>query len=513
MKRIFALAVILLAAETGAAQSVAPSAAPLPLPDGPVVVLISDVQAFDRALSGGFRKALTGELPSSDPVAAGWRQTRVGGKLESQWALFTKDLPLDWNALMKLQPSEIGITLLSVGDLETVLALRTASASAVLRLPAGTEKTHRGAAYRVVARGAGDQKTALRRMGLAWAESRGILLIATSERALQLALDRSLAGQGAAGFLPGLVSMKLDVEALRKDLYFRREFLFAEGLSGPEKGTIRAALRSESDTLVEVREGSGAIRPAAGAWKTDGRDVVAAGWETDPSRFFMALRRGFLESVPEPKALPVASLMPLPDANATAADPYLVDLTRPLSDEKAGGEPGELPEWAAHLKEAPVDGWGWEIARGGARRLVVKRPADDDARFVALALATATRRAGAARAEKGELRVGPDLPAFAWERRGSWLWIAASREDLAGVVEPASDGGLVRWSQLDLAAVAREGKDWTRAEGVFSPDRARPFSDRILGLLGWAPKVSAIFVERRAAPNGWTERVVLTSAP
>ncbi len=508
MKKALALFALLLAASPAAGQA----KAALPLPEGPVVLLISDVPAFDHALSGGFRKGLSGALPASDPVAAGWRQTRVGGKLESQWALFTKDLPLDWGSLMKLQPSEIGVTLLSVGDLETVLAVRTASAAAVLKLPGGTAKDRRGMAYRVVARGAGDLRAASRRMGLAWAESNGVLLIATSEKALQLALDCSLAGEGVRGFLPGLVSLKLDVAALRKDLYFRREFLFAEGVSGSETGTILAALRAEGEALVEVREGTDASRAAAPAWKIDGRDLAAAGWETDGSRLFGALRRGLLESVPEPKALPVASLKPLPDANSTAADPYLVDLTRAAPDEKAGGEPGELPEWAAHLKESPVDGWGWEIGKSGARRLVVKRPVEGDARLVALALAMAARRAGVARRERSELRVGPDLPAFAWERRGAWLWIAASREDLAGIVEPSADGSLVRWSWLDLSAVAREGKDWARAEGVFSPERARPFSDRVLGLLGWAPGIATISVERCASPAGWTERVVLSPA-
>ena len=79
--------------------------------------------------------------------------------------------------------------------------------------------------HHVELRGAGDERTASRRMGLAWARAKGVLFVATSERALALALDRSLSNEGFSAFLPGLVSMKLDLDALRKDLYFRREFL------------------------------------------------------------------------------------------------------------------------------------------------------------------------------------------------------------------------------------------------------------------------------------------------
>src|SRR6185369_5931018 len=108
----------------------------------------------------------------------------------------------------------MGISLLAVGDLEAVLAIRTPLAELPIKLPAGTEKNHRGAAYRVASPGAGDDRTAARRIGLAWARADGVLLIATSERALKLALDRSLAKEGVSSFLPGLVSMKLDLDAL-----------------------------------------------------------------------------------------------------------------------------------------------------------------------------------------------------------------------------------------------------------------------------------------------------------
>jgi hypothetical protein len=516
MRRMTALlariALGLLAALPLAAR--AEDAALLPLPDGPVVLVIPDAPVFDRALSGGFRKALSGTLPKSDPVAAALSKARVGGKLADQWALFVKDLPLSWTQIAKLQPSALGLTILSAGDLEAVLAVRTPLAEIPLKLPAGEEKSHSGVAYRFVARGAGDERTASRRMGLAWAHAKGVLLVATSERALALALDRSLSNEGFSAFLPGLVSMKLDLDALRKDLYFRREFLFEEGVKGRETGTLRAALRSEGTDIVEVRQGS--LEPDAGArsaatWKTDGRSVSAAGWETDASRLFSALRRGFLEPVPAPKALPVAALKPLPDANAAASDRYLVDLTRPAPGDPASrvdGEPGELPAWAEHLAQSPVDGWGWEIGSRGERRLVVKRPASLDTRFLELASATGTRRAGRVAAADGELSAGPGLPAFAVRRTGDWLWIAARRADLEGVPEPSPAPNVSRWSRLDLSAVKADGRAWRRAEGTFSPERARPFSDRILGLLGWAPGVTSISVERHEAGSRFEERVV-----
>ena len=112
-----------LAAVTANLLLAAPGAAALaPLPDAPVVLRITDVPAFDRALSGGFRKALSGKLPDSDPAASAWKRTRVGGKLDAQWALFAADLPLSWPDILSLRPTEIAFTLLSAGDLEAVMA-------------------------------------------------------------------------------------------------------------------------------------------------------------------------------------------------------------------------------------------------------------------------------------------------------------------------------------------------------------------------------------------------------
>lgn len=504
----------------------------LPLPEAPLVLVVPDAAALDRALAGGFRTALDGETKESDPLAAAWRRTRVGGKLESQWELFSKDFPLTWKTLRSLQPTALGLSLLSVGDLETVLVLATPLAELPISLPAGTAKTHQGLAYHLVSPGAGDDHgpdggptsaaprapSAGRRIGLAWARAKGFLFLATSERSLKLALDRALADEGFSPFLPGVASMKLDLSALRKDLYFKREFLFDEGLQGDAKGTLLCALSVEGSQLVEVRQGTlASAPPAAPRWTTAGRALAAAGWEADGSRFLAALRRGFLEPVPDPSEKPVPALRPIPDANATAEDRYLEDLRKPRTAGAAEDEAGELPRWAEHVAKEAVTGWGWEIAQSGARRVVVSRPARLDEPFGALALETVTRRAGAAKrleaAGSVELQVGPELATLAWKRRGPWLWIAARAEDLVDVPEPSLENGLLRWSQLDLTAMKKEGRLWSHAEGAFSPDRTRPFSDRILGLLGWAPNTTALTVERRRDGERFTERVVFDTTP
>ncbi|HEV8267874.1 MAG TPA: hypothetical protein VGR00_06565 [Thermoanaerobaculia bacterium] len=486
---------------------------PLPLPDAPVQLVIPDAKAFDRALAGGFRQALDGTLAASDPVGAAWRRTRVGAKLEAQWALFTKDLPLRYSDLVKLQPKEIGLALLAAGDLEAVLAVRTPLAELPLTFPKGEAKTHRGVAYRVASRGGGDDHQATRRIGLAWARKDDVFLVATSERALKLALDLALEGKGVAAFRPGLASLRLDLDALKKDLYFRREFLFAEGLSPSASGIVLSSLESSPEGLVETREGSGPRPEAAAVWPSADRRVAAAGWESDASRLFAALRRGFLEPIPSPSDRPVVALASLPDPKGTGTDRYLVDLTRPAREEGGTSGEGELPRWAAHLMDSPVGGFGWEIGEDGTRRIVMRRPAALDATFASLARETVTRRAGGASPVEGGLVVGPELDAVAWKRTGEWLWIAASPAALRDAPEPKLDPAVTRWSRLELAAVKRAGRDWSRAEGAFSPETTRPFSDRILGLLGWAPHVGSVSVERKQDGARWVERVVFGAAP
>jgi len=482
----------------------------LPLPEAPVVLVSADPAGLDRALSGGFRKALTGTAPEGDPVLRGLRQTRVGGKLDEQWTLFAGDLPLTWTQIAATKPTALGLALLSPGDLEMVLALRTPLAQLPFALPEGEARSRNGVPYAFVSRGAGDERTLDRRMGLAWARVDGTLLVATSERALQLALDRAAARQGFSPFLPGLASARLDLDALRKDRYFRREFLFAEGIAGGERGVLLAALREEAGRLVEVREGEAARGPAAPRWGTDGRRVAAAGWETDASRFPTALRRGLLEQVPAPSDRPVRAFRPLPDPNAAEGERYLVDITKPVPPE-GEGDAAELPRWAAFLAELKLEGWGWEAGSDGARRLVARVPAAKEAELLELVRATLVRRTGAATASTGELAVGPALPGLAWARRGEWLWLATAPGHLAGVPEPGVEKDLVRWARLDLGAVRSEEGAWRDAEGAGFEGSTRPFSDRVLGLLGWAPKTASVDVERRQEGDRFRERVVFAS--
>jgi hypothetical protein len=193
-----------------------------------------------------------------------------------------------------------------------------------------------------------------------------------------------------------------------------------------------------------------------------------------------------------------------------------VDLTKPVALSDLGGT-GELPQWAEALQPYVASGFGWEIGGGGARRIVVAAPATFDPRFASLAKATIERRAGFSAETKGEanateLFVGPGLPALAWKRSGGFLWIATSAADLAGVPEPKAEPGLARWSQLDLEAVRKAGTGWKAAEGAFSPDETRPFSDRVLGILGWMPKTSALTTERRFTAGAFSERVAFTHA-
>ena len=494
----------------GTTLGVAASEPLLPLPEAPVVLVASDPAALDRVLAGGLRDALSGRISAADPVMKGLRQTRVGGKLDEQWALFAADLPLTWSEITAMKPTALGLALLSAGDLEAVLAIRTPLAQLPVTLPAGEARSRGGVSYAVVSRGAGDQRTLDRRIGLAWARVDGTLLVATSERALLLALDRAAAKQGYSPFLPGLLSARLDLAALRSDRTFRREFLFAEGLEGTESGILLCALREENGRLVEVREGEATRGPAAPRWGTDGRRLAAAGWETSGQRFPSALRRGLLEPVPSPATRPGLALKPLPDPNAAQGERYLVDLTKPIPV-SGEGDAAELPRWSAFLEALRIEGWGWEVGTDGSRRLLLKVPPAKEGEFVDLAKATLKRRAGAATPASSRLDVGPALPGLAWARRGDWLWLAASESHLAGVPAPAPDPNLVRWSHLDLDAVRSEKTPWNDAEGASFEGRVRPFSDRILGLLGWAPKTTSVTVERHQEGNRFRERVVFAS--
>ena len=489
-------------------------AAELPLPEAPVRVVIPDAAAFDAALTGAYRNALSGKLTEGDPLATAWRQTQVGTKLEAQWGKFSTDLPWTWDEIRALKPSALGLALLNVGHLEAVLVVETPLAALPASLPKGEAKTHEGATYHLVAIGAADEsEDPERRMGLAWARRDGRLFMATSERGIKLALDAASSGAGFAPPLPGLVSLDLDLDALRGDLYFRREFLFGEG---PEKGHVKAALRLEDGRLVEVREGTGESGAPGAVFRV--ADAAAAGWEPGGDGLWRAFRAGLLEPIPVLADRPLTSVMALPAVGASREDRYLVNLEKPRPTVGApAGEEGDLALWSALLGKNRPDGWGYALGKDGGRRLVFSWPEAQDEELLSLCRATVGRRGGNVTVSQvgdaRELRVGPDLPALAFRRTGRFVWLGSSARDLAGLPQPEPSPDVVRWGTVDLGAVRAEGSRWQKAEGPASPERIRPLSDRILGLVGWMPKTTSISVERKKTESGWSERVVFGATP
>ena len=480
----------------------------LPLPDAPVRVVIPDVKAFDAALTGAYRRFAVGRPKAGDPLISSWRKTQVGSKLEDQWARFAEFLPLTWEDILKLQTTSMGFALFEVGHLEAVLILDTPLAALPASFRKGERKSHGGVAYALVAKGAADASDDPdRRMGLAWARLGQRLFLATSERALKRTLDESLAGRGIAPPLAGFVSMELDLDALRKDRYFRREFLFAEG---PETGRLRAALRKEGDSLVEIREGGREPRGSVHYFNASG--AAAAGWEPEGSDFWPALRRGLLEPVPVPSERPVPLQQPLPSpATDGPEDRYAVDITRPRATRDAAWEEGDLTAWKGLLQRTPVANWGYWIGRDGSRRLVFPWPAEQDPAFLDACRTSLSRRAGPTTVESTgevrEIRVGGGFPVLAIRRTAGFLWVAAAAKDLQDAAPPRSNPELVRWARLDLAAARAEAPRWAKVEGPPRPEQMRPLSDRVLGLLGWMPATTSIYVERRKTATGWTETV------
>ncbi len=479
----------------------------LSLPPAPVRLLIPDVAAFDAELTGAYRSAFLGETEEDEPVAAAWRRTAVGTKLEAQWGKLAGDMPWSWADILRLKPRSLGLALLSAGSLEFVLVIETPTAPLV-NLPKGkARKTAAGTPYTLVARGAGDDAAGDRRLGLAFAHDAGRLILATSESALVKALEESAAGRGFEPRLAGLVSMELDLDALRKDRYFQREFLF--GVSN-NAGRVRAALRAEGGRLVEVREGIGETRGGALVFETPG--AVAAAWEPESETFWPALRAGLLEPRPDLVARPLAPLRPLPSARATEAeDRYLVDLGKPPAGPGSPFEEGDLALWRELAAQKPVAGWGYRVSAGGTRLLVLDWPAGLMSDLERACRATLERRAGRITVETvgeiREFRMGSGLPALALRRVGDLVWLGPSAAALADLPAAHREAELARWARLDLAGVRAEAARWARSEGPASPESTRPFSDRVLGLLGWMPATTSLSVERRRAPGGWTERI------
>jgi hypothetical protein len=495
---------LLLLPTAGAASEVK-----LPLPEAPVRVLIPDAAAFDSALAGAYRNALLGTPQEGDPLVAAGRQSRVGSKLEDQWSKLSGDLPWTWEEIRELRPRAVGFALLEVGHLEAVMVVETPLAALPASLPVGTTKSHRGVSYALVTPGAADDsEDPERRLGLAWAHLGERLILATSERALTLAIDEAQAGRGFEPTLAGLVSLELDLTALRQDRYFRREFLFPEG---PETGKVRAALRLEAGQLVEVREGTG--EPRGSVFTFDAPAAAAAGWEPEGEPFWSAFRAGLLEPIPRPAEKPLPAVAALPTSGRQAAeDRYAVNFTRPLLVPGAAPwEEGELALWKALFERQPVTNWGYWLTADGIRRLVFSWPEKRDAELVELCRTTVARRAGRATVVRAgdsqEIRVGPELGALAVKRTGGFLWVAPTARDLATVPTPQGTPDLVRWARVDLAAVRAEGARWAKAEGPARPEQVRPLSDRVLGLLGWMPATRSLSVESRKTAAGGTERI------
>ena len=496
-----------LAAAIVFASSPLAGAGGLPLPPAPIRVLIPDVVAFDAALTGAYRRALLGQPAEDDPVAAAWGKTPVGTKLEAQWGKLAGDLPWTWAEILKLKPRSVGLALLSAGSLELVIVIDTPLAGA-LPLPSGkAQKTAGGAPYTLVARGGGDDARAERRLGLAWAKDGTRLVLATSESALVKALDESATGRTFEPRLTGVVAMELDVDAIRKDRYFKREFLF--GASG-DSGPVAVALRVENGRLIEVRQGAGEPTGPALVFETPG--AVAAAWEPEGGTLWAAIRAGLLEPRPDLSASPVPPLRPLPAARATEAeDRYLIDLGKPQAGPDSPWDEGDLKTWHALAARQPVAGWGYRIGADGTRVVVFDWPASLMPELERACRATLERRAGRVSVEPvgdvREFRMGGGLAALALRRIGDRVWIGPRAAALSDLPAVHPDPEIVRWGRLDLASVRAEGARWARAEGPPSPERVRPFSDRILGLLGWMPATTSLSVERRRSPGGWTERI------
>lgn len=483
--------------------------APLPLPDGPVRLVIPEAAAFDAAVRGGYRDILHGDVREGDPLLMAWRRTQVGSKLENQWSQLSADLPWTWGVIRQLQPRSVGLAILDVGHLEAVLVIETPLARLPVALPPGQPGSYGGVTYALVARGAADGSDDKdRRMGLAWARLGGRLILATSERALRKTLDEALAGRGFKAPLPGLVAMELNLDELRRDRYFRREFPFP---AGPEQGRIRVALRQEQGRLVEVREGG--PEPRGGGYAFPMAGFAAAGWNAEGEPFWPTFRRACLEPMPTLTEEPVPGLAALPAVGPQVEeDRYAVDFTKPrLSGGAAVWEAGDLAPWKALLARQPVTSWGYAVTPDGARRLVFPWPASLDGEFLAACRATLARRAGRASVQQvgdvQELRVGPGLAALALRRTGALLWVGASARDLKDLPQPRADAELIRWAQVDLDAVRAEAGRWAQVEGPARPEQARPFSDRILGLLGWMPTTRSLRVERHRTATGWSETV------
>jgi hypothetical protein len=224
------------------------------------------------------------------------------------------------------------------------------------------------------------------------------------------------------------------------------------------------------------------------------------------------LRTGLLETIPEPKERPMPPLLALPAARAVLEDRYLVDFRKPARGPETAWEEGELAPLRSLVAKRSGEGWGFALFAGGERALALPWAAAEQADLERSLRKTLERRAGptsvTSAGDVREIRVGPGLVALALRRAGDFVWIGSSAGALSGLGAPRPAAPTVRWARVDLAAARAEADRWGRAEGPAAPERVRPFSDRVLGLLGWIPGKHSIAVERRRTGTGWSERVV-----
>lgn len=522
-KKLGAFLLLLGCASLGAQE------AGLPLPKAPIRLLIPDAKAFDAMLSAPAREFLSGEASPEDKLVTGLRQSRVGTKLESQWALFSSDLNLDWKAIQKIQASSLGVSLMDVGNMEAVLIIQSPLADFPWTFPKGQSRTHGGVNYQVASKGAADgNEKADRRMGLAWARMSPYFLVASSERSLKLAIDEALAKRSFKASKGLLAAMELDLDILNKDRYFKREFLFNS--PSPESGRVRAHLQKEAVGLVEERFGAQEKHEAIFHFAAPG--AVSAGWEFSGTPFWPTFRRLILEPIIELKDQPAVALQRLPDVDAGGPhNRYAIryqksdaagkgapstGTTSKGATSKGAWEAGDLKAWQAVLEKHPIASWGHWASANGDRRMVFPWPAKADGDFLEACRQTVQRRAGRCTVQKDgpiqDLKIGPGLSTLAVRRTGDFLWVATNAQALKNVESPVAQNDLTRWGNLDLDWVRQEGRRWEKIEGPSRPEYVRPLSDRVLGLLGWAPELKRIGVKRvktgtEDGNTGWKETV------
>jgi hypothetical protein len=512
----------LLLAVSAQAQTAPPApTSGLPLPAAMIRLAIPDVRAFDAALGGGFKKALYGTLAEDDGVARGFLQSQVGAKLQDQWTRFRGENALSFQTIKDLQATSLALAVLSIGNMEMVLVVRTPLAALPDIFEEGTSTIDHGRTYHLVRTGAADEgASGEARMGLVWSRDQGLLVIATSERAIKLALAAWSGGERFSPKLAGLTSLELDMDLLQKDLYFKRDFLFGSVSEAADaRGVIHAALRLEEGRLVEVREGNLTQTGQRGA-VFEAPDAVASGWIGDPKDLLAELRRGVVEPLPAPGANPQIGVGPLPPAKAASADDrYATNIEVPRSEDGVlPNEAAELDVWRALLALKPAPGFGYLVMKTKARLLAMPWPKEKDAEFAALLEATLTRRgarlAASPSGPDGKLYLmGPGLPVLAYKRSGDFIWISPSLAELRTAPAVSWSSDVVRFSKLNLVAARGEASRWARVEGPRSSDTVRALSDRVLGLLGWMPSVRTLEVERRVAGNAFRERLVFGVAP